>query len=125
MDAGLDQLNEGPTVRNDILVLACPPSISERLAVAAVAVMRERGHPPPNAKRIALTPRRRTRQHFVGDRLHPGLIAAPCCQHQPRVVERRDPGRVRNRGDLVDQSGGVVDGPGMDIERGEEIGHAR
>ena len=77
--------------------------IGERIAIAAVAVVHQGGHPRPDAQRIALAPRRRTWQHPVGDRLHPRLVAAPGRQHQPGVVERRDPGRLRDRGDLVDQ----------------------
>jgi hypothetical protein len=41
-DAGLDQLDEGPTKGDDILVLACSSRGHERLAVPAVAVVRSK-----------------------------------------------------------------------------------
>lgn len=124
-DAGLYQLDESPTVRDDILVLACPVRGRDRLVVAAVAVVHQGGHPREHANREALAPHHRTGEVGVGNRLHPRLIAPPRSQEQRGVVERRDRRRLRYRSDLVDHLLGGVDRPGMDVERAQEVGHAR
>jgi hypothetical protein len=55
--AGLDQLDEGPAVGHDVLVLACLPRVRERPGVVAVTVVQQRGKPPEQAKRRALAAR--------------------------------------------------------------------
>ena len=73
----------------------------------------------PSPRAIAL------RQRVVGQRLQPRLIAARRGQHARRVLERREPGRLRDRIDLVDQRRGGGEGPGMDVERGEVVERVR
>ena len=80
-DAGLDQLDEGPAVRHDVLVLARLPRGRERLAVLAVAVVQQRGKTPVQAERGAFAARRHILQPVVGERLHLRLIAARRGQH--------------------------------------------
>jgi hypothetical protein len=55
-DAGLDQLDQGPAVPDDVLVLACVPRGLERLDVATVAVVQQRGKEPVSAEPRALAP---------------------------------------------------------------------
>jgi len=50
-DGGLDQLDQGPAVRDNVLVLAGPPGGSERLAVVALTVVQQRVQPRGQAER--------------------------------------------------------------------------
>ena len=69
MDAGLDELDESPAVRDDVLVLARLLRGCECLAVLAVRVVQERREPGEQAKCQALAAGNRTRQRFGGDHL--------------------------------------------------------
>src|SRR6185437_8607887 len=53
-DAGLDELDQGPSVKYDVLVLAGLPGGRQCLGVLAVAVVQQRGKPEASAKRRTL-----------------------------------------------------------------------
>ena len=128
-DACLDQLDEGPREEPDVVVLAASLGGRERLGVAAVRVVQQRGRPLEDAQRHALASRRHARAVSSLDQLEPvGLVAAPRGQHQRRVLQRCHVGRLRDRVDLLDQRRGGAEGSRMNVEgravRGRDREHA-
>src|SRR5204862_4630446 len=74
-DACLDQLGERPPVGPDVLVLARPAGGRERLGVAAVAVVEQRGAPPEDAEPHALAARHSLGRYGIEVRDALGLLA--------------------------------------------------
>ena len=124
-DAGLDELHQAPAVRHDVRVLRRPPRGRERLLVAAMPVVHQRDEPGGQGDRRPVALRDRARQGFVGQRLQPRLIAARRGQRARRVPERREPGRLSDRTDLLDLRRSGAEGAGMDVERGEVVERVR
>ena len=104
-------------------MLARPLRIGERLAVAAVAVMPQRGKPQDQAQPRALAALRPIPPRGFEERLR--LVAAVRGQHQRRVLQWREARRLRDRLDLADQRGGGGEVPGVDVKRGEVVRHDR
>src|SRR5262245_51994830 len=116
--ASLDQLDQRPTEKAQIVVLTGPPGAAERGLVAAETIVQHGGEVLHHADGPPLALSGRVSGAGL-DQLHePGLLAAPGGQDQRGISERSIAGRRRDPISLIDQRRGRGELSGVDMYGG-------